>query len=82
MTLIMNIGDDSNTGYIIEVDLEYPKELHDMHNDLPFCCEMKKICGSKTEKLITDFHSKTNYVMNYSILKQCIENELELTSNN
>ncbi|CAB0043366.1 unnamed protein product, partial [Trichogramma brassicae] len=30
---------DPNTGYILEVDLEYPKKLHDTHKDLPFCPE-------------------------------------------
>ena len=26
-------------GYLLEVDVKYPKELHDKHNDLPFMCE-------------------------------------------
>ena len=29
----MNIKNNSSTGYVIEVDLEYPKKLHDIHND-------------------------------------------------
>ena len=29
-------NEDSNKGLLIlEVDLEYPKELHDLHNDYP-----------------------------------------------
>ena len=32
---LMNIKSNSSTGYILEVDLEYPQELHDIHNDYP-----------------------------------------------
>ena len=30
---LININNDSSTGYVLEVDLEYPKDLHDIHND-------------------------------------------------
>ena len=30
---------DSEVGHILEVDLSYPKELHDAHNEYPYCCE-------------------------------------------
>jgi hypothetical protein len=34
---LLNIPDDNDIGYTIEVKLlEYPKELHDKHNDYPF----------------------------------------------
>ena len=33
---LMKIKSNSSTGYILEVDLEYPKELHDINNDSPF----------------------------------------------
>ena len=35
--------DNGRTGYILEVDLEYPKELHDLHNDYPVAPEGKNV---------------------------------------
>ena len=32
-------------GYLLEVDVEYPRELHNHHNDLPFICEKIKVNG-------------------------------------
>ena len=32
---IQSIPDDSNTGYILNLDMEYPKELHDSHSNFP-----------------------------------------------
>ena len=30
---VMSTNEKSDIGYILEVDLEYPKELHEFHND-------------------------------------------------
>ena len=35
----MPIKKDSSTGYILEADLEYPKEFHDIHNNYPLAPE-------------------------------------------
>ena len=34
---IKNYDDNSDKGYLLEVDVEYPKELYSSHRDLPFC---------------------------------------------
>ena len=41
---IMNLPADGEYGYVLEVDLEYPKDrtLHDKHRDFPFCPEVRK----------------------------------------
>jgi len=36
---ILNLTDDSETGYILDVDLEYPQDLHDKHNDYPLAAD-------------------------------------------
>ena len=36
---IKNYDKDSDKGYILEVDVKYPKNLHDLHSDLPFLPE-------------------------------------------
>ena len=38
-----NYNEDSDIGSFIEVDVHYPKELHELHNDLPFSVERIKI---------------------------------------
>ena len=35
----MRIKNNSSTGYVLEVDLEYSQELHDIHNDYPLAPE-------------------------------------------
>ena len=65
-------------GYIFEVDLEYPEELWDQHNDYPLAPELMKVNG--VEKLICHFKPRKNYVIHYQTLKQCLELGLKLTA--
>ena len=53
---IKNYDDDSDKGYILEVDIEYPKNLHDLHSDLPFLPEKMKI--DKRSKLVCNLYDK------------------------
>ena len=62
---------------ILEVDLEYPKELHDLHNDYPLAPE--QIVVNKVEKLIQNLWNKKKYVIHYENLKQCLNLGLKLT---
>ena len=58
---IKSYREDSDTGYFIEVDLEYPKELHEIHNDLLYLPKRIKI--KKFQKLAADLHNKKEYVI-------------------
>ena len=63
-------------GYLLEVDVKYPKELHDSHNDLPFMCERIKINGE--EKLIPNLFNKRKYVTHIQALDQALKHGLIL----
>ena len=62
---------------ILEVDLEYPKELHDKHNDYPLCPEKVK-CKNGVEKLIPNLRDKKKYVLHYKNLIQCLDMGLKI----
>ena len=51
----------TDKGYMLEVDVSYPHELHDLHNDLPFMCE--RMMSNGVEKLVTKLKDKKNYVI-------------------
>ena len=76
---VTNIKDDSYYGYILEVDIEYPKKLHKIHNELPFLPENNYPPNSNVKKLLTTFFPKKNYVVHYRNLKQAINNGLQVT---
>ena len=48
-------------GYILEVDIGYPKELHKYHNKLPFWATRTKI--GKVEKLVQNLKDKNTYIV-------------------
>ena len=60
----------------LEVDLEYPSHLHDLHNDYPLAPE--SIVVNKVEKLIPNLNDKINYVVHHSMLQQCLKRGLIL----
>ena len=62
---------------ILEVDLEYPENLHDLHNDYPFCPERVE-CKNGVEKLIPNLRNKTKYIIHYKNLIQCLKAGLKL----
>ena len=73
---IKNYDENGNIGYFFEVDIDYPKELFDLHKDLPFLPESKKV--NKVEKLICDIEDKKKYVIHIRALKQALNNGLKL----
>ena len=56
-----NFVEKEGKGCILEVDLLYPKELHDLHNDFPLAPELLTL--GKTEKLTQNLRDKKGMVL-------------------
>ena len=68
---ISELATRTDEGYILEVDVSYPKDLHNSHNDLPFMCERMEING--VEKLVPNLRDKKNYVIHIQALNQALQ---------
>ena len=73
---IKNYNENAKKGYIFEVDIKYPKKLHDLHSDLPFLPERMEINESK--KLVCSLYNKKKYVAHINSLKQALNHGLKL----
>ena len=73
---IKNYDENSDKGYILEVDVEYLRNLHDLHSDLLFLPERMKI--DKCNKLVCNLHDKKSYVAHIRSLKQALNHGLIL----
>ena len=73
---IKEYNEISDKGYVIEADVDYPQELHDLHSDMPFLPERMVI--NKTKKLVCNLHNKKNYVAHINVLKQALSHGLKL----
>ena len=71
-----NYNENDNKGYIFEVDVKYPKRLHELHSDLPFLSEQMEI--NKCKKLVCNLYNKKKYVANINTLKQALNHGLKL----
>ena len=61
-TDLAKYNEDSKKGLILEVDLEYPKELHDLHNDYPLGAEKVKV----SDNMLSDYCKKIASKFNIS----------------
>ena len=66
-SFIKNYDENSDKGYFLEVDVEYPKKMFDSHKDLLFLPERKKM--KKCKKLFCTIQRKENYLVQIRALK-------------
>ncbi len=62
---------------ILEVDLEYPEELHDLHNEYPLAPERLRI--GEVDKLVPNLNNKNRYVLHHENLKFYLRKGMKLT---
>ena len=73
---IKNYDDNYEYGALLEVDIEYSKEIKFKHEDLAFLPEKRKI--NNVNKLVTTLKNKKRYVVHISALKQALNHGLKL----
>ena len=73
---IKNYDENSDKGYIFEVDVKYPEKICMLHSDLAFLPERMKI--NKCTKLTCTIQNKENYIIHIRALKQAINHGLKL----
>ena len=72
----INSNENSDVGYLLEVDVEYPQKLFSSHKDLRFFPERKKL--EKVEKLVCSVEDKEKYVIHIRASKQAFHHGLKL----
>ena len=60
----------------LRVDLEYPKELHDLHNEYPLA--VKSVVVDGVRKLIPNLHDKRKFVVHHEALRCYLRNGMVL----
>ena len=58
---IKNCNENNKKGYILAVDVKYPRKLHESHSDLPFLSKRMKI--DKCKKLVCNLRNKNGKAM-------------------
>ena len=73
---IKNYDENNDKDYILEMDVKYPKRLHELHSDLPFLSERMEV--NKCKKLVCNLFNKKKYVAHINALKQALNHGLKL----
>ena len=72
----MEKKNDRISAFINTIHIEYPKELHENHKELPFLAERMNI--GKEEKLLANLKDKKEYAVQIKTLNQALKHGLKL----
>ena len=73
---IKSYDEEGDVGYLLVVDIEYPKTLRMLHSDLPFLPDRMKV--NKVKKLVCNITDKENHSIHIVALKQALNHGLVL----
>lgn len=76
--IIESIPQDGDTGYIMEVDFEYPETLHDLHYDFPLLPRNERPENGLYNKLLLTVQNKDRYIAHYTTIQQAIQLGLKI----
>ena len=71
-----NYNEKRDEGCFLEVDIQYPKKLHELHNNLALLPERMKI--ENVAKPVAKLHDQTEYDIHIRNVKQALNHELIL----
>ena len=63
---------------VLQVDLQYPDELHDSHDDFPLCPEVSKVNDMKYFNSICNTFHKKKYRIHHKMLLVVLEHGVKL----
>ena len=75
-SFIKSYNGESDEGCFLELNIQYPENVHNLQTDLPFLPERMKI--EKVEKLVANLHDKTGYIIYLRNSKQALSHGLVL----
>ena len=73
---ISKLAEETGKSYLLEVDMSYPDNLHNLHNNLPVMCKKMKING--VQKLVPKLFHKKKFVIHIADLEQVLKHGLVL----
>ena len=73
---IKHYNEKSDEGYFLKIFVHYPEKRHELHKNSLFLPKRMKI--EKFEKLVTNLHDKTEFVIYIRILKKTLIHGLVL----
>ena len=73
---VKDYNKNDNKGYILDVDVDYPNKLQNLHSDLPFLPERMII--NNTKMLVCNLNDKKSYIFHINVLKQALDHGLKL----